>query len=407
MEEIFKNLKVLDFTWIAAGPNITRALAIQGATILKVESATRPDILRTTPPFKDCQAGINRSQFAANFNVNKYNLGVNLRLSEGRELIRRVIKEWQPDIIAESFAFGVMKKWGLDYDTVRQLKPEIIYLSTSFYGSTGLRAQNRGFGNLGSSVAGFDHLTGWPDVEPSGLYGAYIDMITPPLGVAALVAALDHLQRTGKGQFIDLAQFECGIHHLAPILLEYQFNGNLPARMGNRDLEFCPHGTFPCKGDDRWISIAVTSEEEWEALIKVMGSPDWAFAEKYSTSYSRQQFEDELEDLISNWTRQHDDYQLFVRLKDAGVPAGVVKRCSDLYEDPQMSEWKFIQYLDHPDIGSMPYQTSPIRFAGTPAHLKRPQAAIGQDNMMILSEWMGMSDEEIGELVAQGVLEFS
>jgi crotonobetainyl-CoA:carnitine CoA-transferase CaiB-like acyl-CoA transferase len=372
-----------------------------------VESATRADILRTTPPFKDGVAGINRSQFAANFNVNKHSLGVNLGKGKGRDLIRRVIEVWQPDIIAESFAFGIMKKWELDYDSVRCIRPEVIYISSSFYGSTGPRAQNRGFGNIGSSMAGFDHLTGWPDIEPSGLYGAYIDMITPPLGVTALVAALDHRYRTGKGQFIDVAQFECGVHYLAPVLLELQFNQNVPSRIGNRDLEYCPHGTFPCKGEDRWISIAVTDDQEWEALKRIMGSPDWADDAKFSCSSSRKKFEDEIESLISDWTRQYDAPQLSMRLQETGVPAGVVKRCSELYVDPQMSEWKFIQYLDHPDCGSMPYQASPFHLSATPAHLKSPQATVGQHNEMVLREWIGLSDEEIGELVAEGVLEFS
>lgn len=406
MAEIFDGLKVLDFTWVGVGPLITRYLSTHGATVVKVESVSRPDILRTTPPFKDAKAGLNRSQFAANFNVNKGSLGINMGLKKGRDLIRRVLQVWQPDILAESFSFGVMAKWELDYDAIRRIIPELIYINSAFYGASGPRAHNRGFGNIGSSVVGFDHLTGWPDIEPSGLYGAYIDMVTPPMAVTSLIAALDHRRRTGKGQYIDVAQFECGIHHLTPAVLEYELTKNVPARMGNRDLEYCPHGTFPCEGEDRWISIAVTDDKEWEALKSVMGSPDWADDAKFSSASSRKEFEEEIESLISEWTMQQDGYQLSMQLDEAGVPAGLVKRCSDLYVDPQMNEMKFIQYLDA-DCGSMPYQGSPFHLSGTPAHLKRPQASIGQDNVMILERWIGLTDDEIGELVSEGVLEFS
>ncbi|MGV8056626.1 MAG: CaiB/BaiF CoA transferase family protein [Smithellaceae bacterium] len=406
MAEIFDGLKVLDFTWVVAGPIFTRYLSTHGATVIKVESVSRPNILRTTPPFKDGKAGLNRSQFAANLEVNKRSLGVNMASKEGRDLIRRVIQVWQPDILAENFSTGAMAKWNLDYDSIRGIAPEIIYINSSFYGATGPRAANRGFGNIGSSVVGFDHLTGWPDAAPSGLYGAYIDMVTPPMGIVALIAALDHRRRTGEGQFIDVAQFECGVHHLTPAVLEYELTKKVPKRMANRDLEYCPHGAFPVIGEDRWISIAVTDEKEWESLKFVMGNPSWADDVKFSSASSRKDFEDEIESLISEWTMQQDGHELSMKLDKAGVPSGLVKRCSDLYTDPQLSEMKLIQYLDS-DFGSMPYEGSPFRFSETPTHLNRPQANIGQDNQFILEELIGLTDEEIAELTVEGILEFS
>ena len=217
----FDGIKVLDFTWVGVGPITTKHLADFGADVIRVESVTRPDVLRGGVPFKDAEPGINRSQFSANYNSSKRGLGLNLAMPESRELIKNLIKEWQPDIIAESFTPRVMAGWGLAYNDVQMILPEVIYLSTCQQGQTGPHSSFAGFGQLAGAMAGFYHITGWPDREPAGPYGAYSDFVNPPNAAAALVAALEFRRRTGKGQHLDLSQYECATHFLAPAIMDY------------------------------------------------------------------------------------------------------------------------------------------------------------------------------------------
>ena len=223
----FEGLRVLDMSWVGVGPITMKYLADHGAEVIRVESVSRPDPARSVPPYKDGKPGFNRSQFPANFNTGKYGLGLNMSKPEARELIKRIITTWRPDVLAESFTPRAMRGWGLDYPNVRKLKDDIIYYSTCQQGQTGPHASYGGYGNLAAALAGFYHVTGWPDLEPAGVYGAYTDFVNPPNGVAAVIAALDHRRRTGQGQHLDLSQYECAVHYLAPQLLDYQLTGRV------------------------------------------------------------------------------------------------------------------------------------------------------------------------------------
>ena len=416
----FDGIKVLDFTWVGVGPITVKYLADHGATVIHVESVSSPDSIRTAPPFKDGQPGINRSQFPANYNTSKYGLGVNMSKPGAKELVQRIITQWQPDIIAESFTPRVMRSWGLDYPSVREIKPDIIYFSTCQQGQTGPHSRYAGYGNLAASLAGFYQLTGWPDREPAGPYGAYSDFINPPNAVAAVIAALEYRRRTGKGQHLDLAQYECAAHFLAPPIMDYLVNGRVMARMGNRDPQHAPHGAYPCKPREHtspgldaapsggsWCAIAVTSDEEWQAFCRAMGSPAWSQDARFSTPSGRKENEEELDRLVGGWTVQHEAYQLMALLQQAGVPAGVVQAQSDLWEDPQLEHWGFFQWLNHAECGPMPYSGLDFHLSKTPGKLRMPYALIGEHNELILKEFLGLSDEEISELAATEALEAS
>jgi len=254
---VFEDIKILDFSWAAVGPLTIKYLADHGATVVRIESASKPDPLRTTAPFKDMTPGINRSQIAANYNTSKYSLGLNLRMKESQDLVRKIIKTWQPDIVIESFTPRVMKSLGLGYDDINALKPDVIYMSTCQQGQNGPHAHFRGYGNLAAGLAGFYSVTGWPDGNPSAPNGAYSDFINPRFHVPLLIAALDYQRRTGKGQYIDMSQFEVSLQFEMPVILDYMVNGRVLGRRGNRDDMACPHGAYPCQGDDRWCVIAV------------------------------------------------------------------------------------------------------------------------------------------------------
>ncbi|MFQ5874913.1 MAG: CaiB/BaiF CoA transferase family protein [Dehalococcoidia bacterium] len=416
----FEGVNILDFTWVGVGPITIKYLADHGATVVHVESVTRPDVLRTVPPFKDGQPGINRSQFPANFNTSKYGLGLNLSKPQARDLIKRIITQWQPDILAESFTVKAMRNWGLDYQSVRELKPDIIYFSGCQQGQTGPHARYAGYGQLAAALAGFYHITGWPDRDPAGPYGAYSDFINPPNAVTAIVAALEYRNRTGKGQHLDLSQFECAIHFLAPPAMDFLVNGHILGRKGNRDDSYAPHGVYPCKTDgassdsqeaarphESWCAIAVTSDKEWRALCNVMGNPPWSQESRFSTFAGRKENEEGLDRLIGGWTAQHEAKKVMHLLQKEGVPAGVIQSQSDLWEDPQLKHRGFFQWLNHSECGPMPYDGLQFQLSKTPGRLRMPHATIGEHNELILREFLNLSDDEIADLIAEEALETS
>ena len=411
----FDGIKVLDFTWVGVGPITTKHLADFGADVIRVESVTRPDVLRGGIPFKDGEPGINRSQFAANYNSSKRGLGLNLAMPEGRELIKKLIREWQPDIIAESFTPRVMAGWGLAYGDVRRLLPGVIYLSTCQQGQTGPHSSFAGFGQLAGAMAGFYHITGWPDREPAGPYGAYSDFVNPPNAAAALVAALEFRRRTGRGQHLDLSQYECAAHFLAPAVMDYLTNGVVLNRCGNEDYVAAPHNVYRCAdkvrrytgNGEQWIAIAVTTDAQWRSLCSEMGS-DWLGRDpRFSTGEARRKQGEKIDKLIGKWTRDNSARELMVQLQEAGVPAGVVQSQADLWEDPQVEHRGFFQWLEHAECGPMPYDGLTYHLSKTPGALRMPQALIGQHNAEILGDALGLDSTAVGELLEQGILEQS
>ena len=291
----FSGLKVLDFTWVGVGPITTKHLADFGADVIRIESVSRPDVLRNAAPFKDGVAGINRSQFPASYNTSKRGLGLNLASPEGRQLIKKIIVEWKPDVIAESFTPRVMRGWGLGYSDVREMLPDVVYFSTCQQGQTGPHSSYAGFGQLAGSLAGFYYVTGWPDRDPAGPYGAYSDFINPPNAAAAIVAALEFRRRTGKGQHLDLSQYECATHYLAPFIMDHTTNGATLERRGNEDDRHAPHNVYRCADMERvytgvgpsWIAIAIADDAQWRLLCTIMARTDWIEDERFSTLDSR------------------------------------------------------------------------------------------------------------------------
>ncbi len=413
-----EGLKVLDFTWVAVGPITIKYLADNGATVIRVESVTRRDDLRGAPPHKDGVPGINRSQFPASYNTSKYGLGVNMSKPEARAVIRRLIKTWQPDVVSESFTPPVKKRWGLDYESLRELKEDIILFSACQQGQTGPKAAFAGFGMQAAAHAGFYHLTGWPDRGPLPPYGAYSDFINPPNGAAAILAALEYRDRTGKGQHIDLAQFECAIQYLSPLVLDYQMTGRAMTRNGNGDPGYAPHGVYPCATPENepekpirtgghWCAIVVTTEEEWGALCESMGMPEMRTDPRFESPGKRLENSEELNGIISGWTSGFESRELMEKLQEAGVPAGVVQSQSELWTDPQLAHLGFFQMLEHTECGPMPYDGLQFQLSKTPARLRWAQALIGEHNEFVLKEFAGLDGDEIAELIAAEALEFS
>ena len=407
----FEGIKVLDFAWVGVGPITGKYLADHGATVIRIESRTRPDILRQAPPWTDGEPGLDRSQFFASFNTSKYGITLDLSQPKAQELAKKLIA-WA-DVAIESFTPKAMRNWGLDYQQLCKINPELIMLSTCQQGQTGPHALYPGFGNLMASLTGFYHISGWPDRDPAPPYGAYTDFIAPRFGATALMAALDYRRRTGKGQYIDMAQSEAALHFLSPALLDYQVNGRVLNREGNRSFRSAPHGVYRCQGQegqeghgeqDHWLAISVSDNAQWQGLLKTLGNPAWGNEARFTTQSGRIQHAEALDESVGAWAAEQAAETAADTLQHAGVPAGVVQNCLDLHQDPRLAAWGMFHYLDHKEMGPSPYEGHQFHLSKTPGELRWPAPVMGQHNEHVFGDILGLSPEEIAQLMEEKVI---
>jgi len=397
-----EGIKVADFTWSVVGPLATMVLAQFGATVIRVETHNRLDFVRVSGPFKDGIAGIDRSAFYTSVNANKYSMSLDLNTPKGLEVVQKLVK-WA-DIIAEGMTPGKMKKWGLDYESVRKIRPDIIYFSTTLQGQSGPYSRQPGYGPQATALAGLYEATGWPDGPPTFIYCAYTDDLAPYYLVTAMVAALVRRRKTGRGIYLDQSQVESGVIHLGPAILDYTVNERLVSRMGNRDPYAAPHGCYPCLGDDRYCVIAVRSDEEWRAFCKVIGKAELSADSRFATQAVRKENEDVLDRLVEEWTKNHTPKDVMFALQAAGVPAGIMQNAKDLFEDPQLKHRGHFQQLEHPVIGLTPYHDQAFKLSKTPSQTTKSAPCLGQDNEYVYKEILGYSDDEISDFLAEGVI---
>jgi len=398
-----EGIKVADFSWVIAGPLTAKFLADFGAEVIHIESSTSPDVLRSVWPMKDGIAGINRSPTFARYNSSKYGVSLNLRHPKAVEVARRIVA-WA-DIVLENFTPGVFERFGLGYEELQKVKPDIIMLSLPLFGRTGPLATHPGLGVQLSDLIGFGNVTGWPDRPPNTAPGAYTDFISPYYAVSALMAALDYRRRTGKGQYIELSQYEAGLHFMAPVIMDWTVNGREPTRKGNRCDHAVPHGVYRCQGDERWCAIAVFTDKEWRSLCQVVGDPALAENTRYDTLTGRIEHAEEIDRLVEEWTTGHSAEEVMSKLQEAGVAAGVVANGRDLYQDPQLAARGFNQELEHTEIGLHHYPGPPFKLSKTPGEPRTAAPCIGQHNEYVYQHILGMSDEEFVQLLNDGVFD--
>ncbi len=396
------DVNILDFMWVMAGPAATRVAADYGATVVRVESTSSIDTARGLQPFHKGEPGPENSGLFGNMNAGKLGLTLDMTQEEGRAVALDLVR-WA-DVVTESFSPKAMRAWGLDYESLRRVKPDIIMLSSCLFGQSGPLAMFAGFGTMGAAVAGFNSVTGWPDREPA-MVGAYTDYVSPRFTLAAILAALDHRDRTGRGQYIDFSQAEASLHFLAPALLDYTVNGRVQGRIGNRDPQMAPHGVYPAAGENRWVAIAVGSDEQWRALCDVLGRPELASDERFATLEARLAHQDELDDIVSDWTRQREMGEAEAALQARGVPAHAVQNSTEAVRDPQLLHRGHFVRLDHEVHGTTTVEGSRFRLSRTPARIERSAPTFGRDNQYVLETLLGYSQERIAELAAAGVLE--
>lgn len=397
-------IRVVEFAVFAAGPLVGKHLGEHGAEVIRVESHASPDGFRVHyPPFKDNQPSLERGGSYALFNDQVLNVTLDLKQPKAVSLAKQLVSK--ADIVIENFAQGVMDRLGLGYPALREVKPDLIMLSSCNLGQTGRRAAQRGFGSQLTSMSGFTHLCGYgKDEPPMLLYGPYVDFVAVGFGLISVLAALDHRRRTGKGQHIDLSQYETGIQFLTPVFLDMQLNGRVHEPQGNRDPVAAPHGAYRCKGNDQWCAIAIWNDEEWRAFCHAAEKPEWDGDPRFATQSSRKAHEDELDREIAEWNSHFEARAVMERLQSAGLSAGIVQSVPDLFSCPQLAHRKQWVKLPHPEFGAYEHEAPPFILSETPAQLRRSSALLGEHNQYVFEKVVGLSHEEMKQLEDEAVI---
>ncbi|MFN8532000.1 MAG: CoA transferase [Dehalococcoidia bacterium] len=402
-------LRAVVLTWHIAGPLVGKWLADQGAKVIKVESASRPDPGRMVGPYPPeippAARTLDMGSWFNSFNSSVQDITLDLTNPAGVRLLRALVA--QADVLVENFAPGTLDRWGLDWAGATALRPDLIVLSMPLVGRVGPRSGLSGGGNHLTGLSGLSSICGMEggDPAPVGPTGIFPDYGPNPLNATiALLAALDFRQRTGEGQHIEIAQFESMVTTTGPALLEFAANGTVQTRMGNRSPSAAPHNVYPCRPDDkpRWCAIAVETDAQWRALADVAGLPNEA---RYSTAEGRKGAERELDRLITTWTEDRTVEEIVTTLQGVGVPAAPVQDGADLLRDVQLVHRGHFQWLPHPALGvRIPLTRLGFRLTETPVGPVAPAPLLGEHTDAILSGVLGLSDSEIDGLHKSGAL---
>jgi crotonobetainyl-CoA:carnitine CoA-transferase CaiB-like acyl-CoA transferase len=418
-----RGIRILDFTWFLASAGGTRFLSAFGAESIKVELKSHPDTRmaamapvggraareRATaplPPVTDPDMG---GQFN-NKNPGKRGISLNVRHPKGLEIAKRLVAI--SDIVAEGFSPGVLDSWGLGYETLRAIKPDIIYAQQSGMGAQGSYGRFRTVGPIANSFSGLSEMSGLPEpAMPAGWGYSYLDWMGAYSFALAMLSALLHRERTGEGQWVDASQSEVGLFINGTTILDWSANGRIWSRYGNRSpyKPAAPHGIYPCAGEDRWLAIACFTEAEWQALSTVAGHPEWASDPQFKDLAGRLAHQDALDAVVGAWTQCQDAQQAMLSLQQAGVPAGVCQTAQDRCDhDPQLAALDWLTEVTGTKIGRWPIAEVPVKMSESPAYIggriDRGAPCYGEDNYYVYGELLGMSSREIEELAEAGVI---
>lgn len=393
-------IRVADFGWVWAGPFGTSLLALLGAEVIRIESRGRFDNMRRirgAPPGEQLEQSVTFSDI----NFNKRGISLDMRRPEAKEIARRLIQV--SDVVAENFSPGALGRMGFGYDQVRAIKPDVVMVSASAAGQTGPDRHNVGYATVFNAVSGMGGLTGYPDSSPVDIRDGS-DLRVANAAASAVLAALIHRRRTGQGQYIDISAQEVLSSLIGNDLLEYFLNRRVPTRQGNADPAYFPHECYPCAGEDRWVSVVVDTPEEWAALCALIGRPDWAADPRFATAEGRRSAVAEIDAAIAAFTRSRTPDEAAETFQAAGVAAAPVPASVDVYADPHVAAREMIVEVDHPVMGPRKIIGVPWRLSRTPARLVRSAPLLGEDTHHVLHDLLGLSEPEIADLDAAGVL---
>ncbi|MBI3801063.1 MAG: CoA transferase [Deltaproteobacteria bacterium] len=385
-------IRILDFTWVVAGPVATRILADQGAEVIKIERRDSLDL------------GSRRGGFTGNLFRGKESTVINMADPRGREIARQLVAV--SDVVIDNFSARVMHNWGMDYESIRQLKPDIIAVSMSGFGHTGPQKDYVSYGPTLQALSGYTLLMRHPGKGPAGWGYSYADMSGGYSGALAVLMALWHRKRSGQGQFVDLSQFETISSVVGPALLDVLVNNATLAPFGNRSQEApaAPHGVYRCAGIDRWCVITIFSESEWQAFCRVLGNPTWTREARFTTLASRLEHQDALDRYVEEWTQQHTPEEVMRRLQPAGIAAGVVANGEDLDRDPQLRLRGYWAQVNTPEGDEVVLDGTPVKLSATPGYVAAPGPLLGEQTDTVLRRLLGYSAEHLAQLKAERVV---
>ncbi|MCH8987380.1 MAG: CoA transferase [Chloroflexi bacterium] len=407
-----KNYRVLDLSRIWAGPYCTKLFADMGAEIIKMESLSVYDShrgpvspARGIAAYPDGEPGEqpwNRNGWFNCLHMSKYGVTLELTKDEGRRVFEQLVSI--SDVLIENFRQGSLERLGYTYEELRKHRPDLIYVSMPAFGNTGPWKSYLGYGIGQEQLSGMAHMTGYRGEGPMKSGINHGDPITGSHAAGVLMAALRHRRRTGKGMFIDVSQQESSVALMGPEVLAYQMTGREPERRGNRSGWYAPANSYPCAGEDRWVTIAATNQEQWRNLTQVMKFPEMTGDPRFATAAQRRENEDELDRTISKWTIGQDAYDVAHKLQKAGVPAAPVLRGPDLLADPHYKHRGTFVTVDHPQVGPKQYPGIPWKMSATPGQVRWPSPTLGQHNREVYGELLGLTGTEIGQLEKSGTI---
>ncbi len=416
-----EGIRVIDHGVVYTGTAATTFLADMGAQVIRVESIGRfPSMTRgfvARPPaglpqavyfgYPDWEPGERPwdrwYQLHAN-NRNKLAVGLEIDTPRGAAIYKQLVQI--SDVIIENFSQGTMEKLGLGYDVLSRVNPRLIMISASGLGKEGPYKGYSTFGTNVDAITGNMALRGYPDEDMTmkDCSPVWSDNVAAGTVSFAALVALHHRKKTGKGQFIDISQAENSLPHMGETILEYTMNGRIPQPAGNRDHTMAPHGCYPCQGTNRWLTIAIGSDAEWQAFGEAIGNPAWTKDPRFATIPGRYRHQDELDTLIAGWTATQDNYAAMHQLQAKGVAAGPVATPSTVYADPHLQDRGFFQEVHHRETGTNLYPGMFFRFSSTPPEVRLPPPCLGEHNEFVLKELLGICDSAYSELEKDNII---
>jgi len=398
-----EGIRVVELCTGAAGPTVAKCLAEYGAEVLRIESRRRADSHRGGAN----KARWNKSPSFVKLHRGKKSVTINLQTERGRQLVLDLVRV--SDVVTENFSLGVLDRWGLGYNQLRTVKPDIILLSLKGLGNTGPHAHHITWGPNLLCLFGMTYLWNHPgaSVPTQEARVQHPDFMAGVAGAAAVMAALLYRARTGQGQYIDGAQIETGASLLGPYYLDYIVNGRNPEPAGNRRPGAAPHGAYPCAdGPERWCAISVEGQEEWERFCKAIGDPDWCRDPRFATPLGRERHGEELDRLVGEWTHHHTGQEVMACLQAAGVAAAPIQDVEDMFQrDPHLKARGLLVELNEPEMGPVVTEYPPVRLSETPPQIHTPAPLMGEHTEQVMRELLHLGDDEIEDLKAQGVLD--
>ena len=392
--------RVIDFGWVWAGTLLGSILGSYGAEVIKMESRRRIDGLRLGKVFK-LGYELEKNPYFHNLNRNKLSARINMAHEEGARLIRELVKK--SDIVIENFTPGTLKKRGLDYANLAEVKSDVIMLSMSPMGQHGPLSSLVTYAPVISALSGIDSMVGYPGENPIGFKHPFADVVASMSGLFSVLAAIRHHIRTGEGQYIDLSQGEAVMPFMGEAFLANEMNNHVMGPQGNMSSTMAPHGVYPCVGDDKWISIAVKTEEEWSSFCGVLKDPEWTKEVKFSTSENRIANALELDKRVAAYTNNHDNYELAKQFQEAGVAAAPMLDNSEILEDPNMKERNVFINGEHPVVDETLSYNWPWKIDGIDCRMERAPL-FGEHSEYVFGEILGFSSDEIKNLVEKEII---